>query len=413
MRVNNKLILSALLAANFLIAPAVALADGYPDTGPEAQAQLKKSVKKASIKKPVKKKAASKPKKQVAIKRAVLTPVRKSSLERGKELMNQHRYEEARPWLQKAVQEQRRSAEAWYLYGLYHECTGRFSEAQYFYTKAVQIDPLFDPLSRIMTYPNDTKTALWDKRRPGRVYEIPTATRNGTIIPPNSPQASRLPNRPDAQNNPVVPKVPVYTPPEPGAAPNDGDAWSPSVYVPPSANNLNSGGQVYTPPSPNNNLNNFEPELELEAEAENKSSVVYNPPLPVIYEQSKSEAAYNPPAPEVKAASSSSTTKKVAKAPAKKQTARAKAKTNTKSRAKRAANNNQQAQAQPQNNSQAQPARQAPQAQARPQNNSQAQARQQTQTRQQQRVRINELPPVGQTTNNGTFEVPLPPVGQR
>ena len=413
MRVNNKLILSALLAANFLIAPAAALADGYPDTGPEAQAQIKKSVKKASIKKPVKKKAASKPKKQVAIKRAVLTPVRKSSLERGKELMNQHRYEEARPWLQKAVQEQRRSAEAWYLYGLYHERTGRFAEAQYFYTKAVQIDPLFDPLSRIMTYPNDTKTALWDKRRPGRVYEIPTMTRSGTIIPPNSPQASRLPARPNAQNNPVVPKVPVYTPPEPGAAPNDGDAWSPSVYVPPSANNLNSGGQVYTPPSPNNNLNNFEPELELEAEAENKSSVVYNPPLPVIYEQSKSEAAYNPPAPEIKAASTSSSTKKVAKAPAKKQTARAKAKTNSKSRAKKAANNNQQAQAQPQNNSQAQPARQAPQAQARPQNNSQAQARQQTQTRQQQRVRINELPPVGQTTNNGTFEVPLPPVGQR
>ncbi|MBR0220477.1 MAG: tetratricopeptide repeat protein, partial [Synergistaceae bacterium] len=327
MRVNNKLILSAFLAANFLIAPAAALADGYPDTGPEAQAQIKKAVKKASIKKPVKKKAASKPKKQV-IKRAVLTPVRKTSLERGKELMNQHRYEEARPWLQKAVQEQRKSAEAWYLYGLYHERTGRFAEAQYFYTKAVQIDPLFDPLSRIMTYPNDTKTALWDKKRPGRVYEIPTMTRSGTIIPPNSPQASRLPNRPDAQNNPVVPKVPVYTPPEPGATPNDGDAWSPSVYVPPSANNnnqvympprannLNSGGQVYTPPSANNN---FEPdrELELEAEAENTSSVVYNPPLPVIYEQSNSEAAYNPPAPEVKAASSSSNSKKAVKAPVK------------------------------------------------------------------------------------------------
>ena len=48
---NKKLILSAFLAANFLIAPA-AYADGYPDTGPAAQAQMKKIVKKASIKKP-------------------------------------------------------------------------------------------------------------------------------------------------------------------------------------------------------------------------------------------------------------------------------------------------------------------------------------------------------------------------
>ncbi|MBR1419305.1 MAG: tetratricopeptide repeat protein, partial [Synergistaceae bacterium] len=187
---NKKLILSAFLAANFLIAPA-AYADGYPDTGPAAQAQMKKIVKKASIKKPVKK-AAAKPKKQAAVKKAVLKPVKKNSLEMGKALMEQHRYEEARPWLQKAVQEQRRNAEAWYWYGMYHEKTGSFTQAQYFYTKAVQIDPLFDPLSRVMTYPNDTKTALWDKKRPGRVYAIPTETRNGTIIPPNSPQASRL-----------------------------------------------------------------------------------------------------------------------------------------------------------------------------------------------------------------------------
>ena len=413
---NKKLILSAFLAANFLIAPA-AYADGYPDTGPAAQAQMKKIVKKASIKKPVKK-AAAKPKKQPVIKKAVLKPVKKNSLEMGKALMEQHRYEEARPWLQKAVQEQRRNAEAWYWYGMYHEKTGSFTQAQYFYTKAVQIDPLFDPLSRVMTYPNDTKTALWDKKRPGRVYAIPTETRNGTIIPPGAPQAARLPNRPDAQNNPIVPKVPVYTPPEPGATPNDGDAWQPSVYVPPTANNFSSGPQVYTPPSANGAVYN-PPSNNLPQELEPKdNAAVYNPPLPVIHEQAQAEAAYQPPLPDNKAvqaasSTSSTSTKKTVKAapkPAKKQAA---AKGNSKRNSRRNSRTRQQTSSQTQaQSSQARPqAQQTPAQQPRPQARPAQQAQQRQQTR-RETVRINELPPVGQTTNNGTFEIPLPPVGQ-
>lgn len=212
---------------------------------------VKKSVQKAPVKKaaPVAKKVKKTKKAKAAPrKKAVSSSPRMSSLQQGILLMRQERYEAAYPWLQKAVQEERLNPEAWYWYGMYHEKTAQFEQAQFFYRKAMELDPGFEPFSRVVVYPGDgERVPLWDPRRPARVYPIPTNDHGIAIIPPDSPQARRRPVRPPI--DPELPKVPVYVPPEPGAAPFDGDAWQPSVYVPPGRERLMEGGDpVYTPP---------------------------------------------------------------------------------------------------------------------------------------------------------------------
>lgn len=211
---------------------------------------VKKSVRKAPLRKPAPKKTT----KKATPKKTKTTPKpqvqKKSSLEQGIALMEQERYEAAKPWLLKAIQENRNSAAAWYWYGVYHEKTGGFYQAQYFYSKAVACDPNFEPLSRVVSYPNDeTKNPLWDPKRPARVYPIETNNNGITTIPPGSAQARILPSRPEL--DPELPKVPVYTPPEPGTSPLDGDSWRPAIYVPPSRYETpNEGTQtpVYIPP---------------------------------------------------------------------------------------------------------------------------------------------------------------------
>ena len=216
----------------------------------ETPPPVRKSVQKAPIKKA--RPAAKKTKKKVkaAPSKTGKKPSRPrlSSLQQGMALMRQERYEAAYPWLQKAIQEERRNPEAWYWYGMYHEKTAQFEQAQFFYRKAMELDPGFEPFSRVVVYPGDgERVPLWDPKRPARVYPIPTNDHGMAIIPPDSPQARRRPVRPPI--DPELPKVPVYTPPEPGAGPFDGDAWQPSVYVPPGRERLIEGGEaVYTPP---------------------------------------------------------------------------------------------------------------------------------------------------------------------
>lgn len=212
--------------------------------------EQKPAPKPAPKKAPAKKKPAPKkqtpkpaPKKTSAKKPA---PARISSLQRAIALMNQERYEQARPYLVKAIQEERNNPNAWYWYGVYHEKTGGYHQAQYFYGKAITIDPTFEPLSRVVYYPNDPeKTPLWDPKRPARVYPVATSSKGVTQVPPN---VSKFPTAP---NDPQIPKVPVYTPPERDASPLDGDSWSPSVYVPPSPEEINpqtGNYPVYVPP---------------------------------------------------------------------------------------------------------------------------------------------------------------------
>ena len=218
-----------------------------PQPQPQETQQPQPTPKKTPVKKV--KKAAPKKKTQVRktpVKKTQVkksAPVRKTSLQTGIELIQQDRYEQAKPYLLKAIQENRNDPNVWYWYGVYHEKTGGFYQAQYFYSKAVTIDPAFEPLSRVVFYPEDPeKTPLWDPKRPARVYPVETAA-----VPLN---ISRLPNAP---NDPEIPKVPVYTPPEPGSSPLDGDSWTPAVYVPPAPEELQVlDGQTpaYTPPQP-------------------------------------------------------------------------------------------------------------------------------------------------------------------
>ena len=299
-------VIIALLFAESLHAAAVpdddsAVFSPYPEqpqvqqeTQPTQPAPKKAAPKKSAPKKktPAKKPA---PKKAAPKKTA---PARQSSLQKGIELMQQDRYEQARPYLLKAIQEERNNPNAWYWYGVYHEKTGGFYQAQYFYTKAVTIDPAFEPLSRVVFYPEDPeKTPLWDPKRPARVYPVETAN-----VPLN---VSRFPNAP---NDPEVPKVPVYTPPEPGSSPLDGDSWNPAVYVPPSPEELTeTDGQspVYLPPDAESVIADGRQTLEIPAYT--PDSQIQRPDNDqIITDRDRimrvDKPLYNPPAPGQKVA---------------------------------------------------------------------------------------------------------------
>lgn len=252
-----KRIILLMLAGILLASPALAEDDDSTPYMPYPANQQQNQSSKAPAKKPAPKKKTpakkSAPKKQTQKKASKpKAPARPSSLQQGIALMQQDRYEQAKPYLLKAIQENRNDPNVWYWYGVYHEKTGGFYQAQYFYSKAVTIDPAFEPLSRVVYYPEDSeKTPLWDPKRPARVYPVEVASTGGiTNVPAGIPGRSSFP---EAPNDPELPHVPVYTPPEPGAAPFDGDAWRPAVYVPPSPEDIQTEGEmsaVYLPPEP-------------------------------------------------------------------------------------------------------------------------------------------------------------------
>ncbi|MDR1377465.1 MAG: tetratricopeptide repeat protein [Synergistaceae bacterium] len=197
------------------------------------QKQGKKSVRKAPVKKQVKKRPAKATKKPVRP-QPVPAPMALSFLERGISLMEAKRYSQARPWLQRAVQEERRNPYAWYWYGMAHEKIGQMEQAQFFYARALELDPAFPPFVRVVTYPNGEgdRKALWDPRRPAQVYPVETVSNGVVVVPPGAPEATARPTRPPV--DPLLPRVPVYVPPEPTTPVIFGDAEQPPVYVPPS-----------------------------------------------------------------------------------------------------------------------------------------------------------------------------------
>ncbi len=221
----------------------------YPE---QSQTQPKPSKPAPKKKTPAKKPAPKKrtPAKKPAPKKTTpRAPSKPNSLQQAITLINQGRYNEAKPYLLNAINTDKNDANVWYWYGVWHEKLGCFHEAQYYYTKALKINPSFEPLSRVAYYPNDPdKTPLWDPKRPARVYPVDTGDRNFTRVPPFGRDST---NFPDAPNDPVIPRVPVYTPPEPGSTPLDGDSWNPAVYVPPSPNDpyvQDGTSLVYVPP---------------------------------------------------------------------------------------------------------------------------------------------------------------------
>jgi hypothetical protein len=217
-----------------------------------SQPQVKKSVRRAPIKRPAKKKP---PKKPAATKKAPPTPV-PTPLEIGISLLEDGRYEQARPWLQKAVQGERYNPYAWYWYGMVHEKLGQFQQAQFFYARTLALDPAFPPFVRVVAYPAEgDRQPLWDPLRPPKVYPVETAVRGVAIVPPSAPEATVRPLYPPI--DPEIPKVPLYVPPEPMEPIIPGDALQPPIYVPPSAQVppapvSPAAGQapVYMPPPP-------------------------------------------------------------------------------------------------------------------------------------------------------------------
>ncbi|MCL2010926.1 MAG: tetratricopeptide repeat protein [Synergistaceae bacterium] len=171
-------------------------------------------------------------------------PPQPSSLEMGIRMMEQERYEHARRWLQKAVQEERGNPYAWYWFGMAHDKVGQYQQAQFFFTRALELDPAFPPLSRVVAYPDDggDRKALWDPLRPARVYPVETGDQDVVIVPPGAPESTPRPSRPYA--DPTLPQVPVYVPPLAPSFP--GDAIQPPVYVPPDFTEQ----PVYIPPEP-------------------------------------------------------------------------------------------------------------------------------------------------------------------
>lgn len=389
----------------------------FPENKPQtAQPQNNTQKKAPAKKKSVKKKTARKTQaKKKTVNKAA--PKKQTSLEKGIALMNEDRYEAAKPYLLKAIQENRNDPNAWYWYGVYHEKTGGYYQAQYFYSKAVTIDPAFEPLSRVVYYPNDSeKTPLWDPKRPARVY--PVATKNDGVAIGHG-------NFPSAPNDPEVPKVPVYIPPEPGSSPLNGDNWAPAVYVPPNPDELpvrEGTPPVYMPPQAENIIAETRQDNNI---AENYSYKI--PGYSSTYVNDENRRAdmplYNPPEPNQNVTQAPKQTEKkiktvqpkkesLSQAPRKvvKQTAKKKSSPPQTQQAKKTPKT-----AQPQE----QPKRQEPERrQIPPQNTAPARdvepAEQEQEPPQPERRQLDYLPPVGQfAPDPGTIsDMPIPPVGQ-
>lgn len=418
----------------------------YPEQ-PKTETPKPVPKKKAPVKKPVpKKKTPAKkpaPKKTPAKRTA---PARPSSLQQAISLINQGRYKEAKPYLLTAINANKNDANVWYWYGVWHEKLGCFHEAQYYYTKALKINPSFDPLSRVAYYPEDPdKIPLWDPKRPARVYPVETSDRNFTRVPAMARDSTSFPEAPE---DPVIPKVPVYTPPEPGSTPLDGDSWNAAVYVPPSPNDpyIHEGtNPVYVPPQgplESEHRESIEIPLAYDQDRIVRSDLpVYIPPEPpaqkvtpapepakpkVTEQPKKSSGSSKPKQPAVPRRvvrqQKSTSSKTQPKAQPKTQTVRQNTNTNrntkaqrrnTQSRAVPSDERPSQPQTQRQPQRQQQPSRQQEVRQVQPQTTKEPEVQQRPQ-RQQRQQRQEYMPPVGQyAPDPGTIsDGPIPPVGQ-
>jgi hypothetical protein len=121
-------------------------------------------------------------------------------------LIKQERYRKALPYILCAIKEQPKNADVWYWFGVWCDKTGNFSNAQKYYTKALDIDPNYPALSRIVVYPNDPygKNPLWDTVRPPAIEAI-FPLKDVNVIAYDAVESLREPN----------PEVPVYLPPDP------------------------------------------------------------------------------------------------------------------------------------------------------------------------------------------------------
>ncbi|MCL1874931.1 MAG: tetratricopeptide repeat protein [Synergistaceae bacterium] len=130
-----------------------------------------------------------------------------NALNEAVSLIKQERYKKATKYILCAVKEQPRNADAWYWFGVWSDRTGNFSNAQKYYTKALEIDPQYPALSRIVVYPRDPydKNPLWDTIRPPVIE---------TIFPIDGLIAAAS----DSMESPGdydITEIPMYRPPKP------------------------------------------------------------------------------------------------------------------------------------------------------------------------------------------------------
>jgi|LSQX01.1.fsa_nt_gb hypothetical protein len=176
--------------------------NGVIVTEPEGTASKTKPQPKPSKKSQPLKSTAPSVKKEV---QKITEPLPKInlSLQQGLVLLEQRYFTRATPLLERAVLEEPGNPTAWHALGrAYHE-RGLFSRAQEAYKKALEAEPGYPPLSRILPYPsNDGREPLWDPKRPGRIEALPAATGGFAILAPE--------DSPAPQSN-----TPVYNPPLP------------------------------------------------------------------------------------------------------------------------------------------------------------------------------------------------------
>ena len=195
---------TAMLLIFFCMNAAYSDAPGVPDPGKRVPARTskhvnvkKKAVQAKKIPKPVKVETAKPEREQ----NANINPLNKAIF-----FIKQERYKKALPYILCAAKEQPQNADVWFWFGIWSDKTGNFSNAQKYFTKALEIDHNYPALNRIVIYPGDPygKNPLWDSIRPPRIE---------TIYPINEISAAAY-DSPESLRE-FIPDVPAYQPPAP------------------------------------------------------------------------------------------------------------------------------------------------------------------------------------------------------
>jgi tetratricopeptide (TPR) repeat protein len=119
--------------------------------------------------------------------------------------IKQERYKSALPHILRAIKEQPRNADAWYWFGIWSDRTGNFSNAQKYFTRALEIDPDYPALSRVVVYPRDPyeKNPLWDSIRPPAIETVYPIEINAAAY-----------DYPESVSE-IYSEIPIYQPPAP------------------------------------------------------------------------------------------------------------------------------------------------------------------------------------------------------
>lgn len=175
---KTKFLISALLAFSLIGPP---LYYGNPAYGNGVIVTEPEGAKPAPVKKAKPVKKAPAPRKAPEPKGAPAkppAPPKNLALEEGLRLLEQRFFTRALDQLEQAIRQEPGNAGAWYALGRACQEKGFFIRAQAAYKNALEIDPYFGPLSRVLPYPsNDGRIPLWDPKRPPRMEDIPVNTR--------------------------------------------------------------------------------------------------------------------------------------------------------------------------------------------------------------------------------------------